>query len=154
MVCLPDTTFPRGREADSREELAGASLCSGTLSPTSFSLNSCSHSGISELNGARPESANNGSPRSIHIVGPRRNTQIFRVWSFFSSHRGNLCSKHGSIMVNSIFTYFTLSLSASQIYMIFEICWFSQINFFIEYFPHRINIVFLSSQFYVIHIHR
>ena len=30
--------------------------------------------------------------------------------------------------------------------MIKERCWFSQINFFIEYFPHRINIVFLSSQ--------
>ena len=31
--------------------------------------------------------------------------------------------------------------------MVKERCWFSQINFFIEYFPHRINIVFLSSQF-------
>ena len=31
--------------------------------------------------------------------------------------------------------------------MIKERCWFSQINFFVEYFPHRINIVFLSSQF-------
>ena len=31
--------------------------------------------------------------------------------------------------------------------------WFSQINFFIEYFPHRIHILFLSSQFDVIHIH-
>ena len=29
-----------------------------------------------------------------------------------------------------------------------ERCWFSQIDFFVEYFPHRINIVFLSSQFY------
>ena len=32
-------------------------------------------------------------------------------------------------------------------YMIQERCWFSQINFFIEYFPHRVNILFLSSQF-------
>ena len=31
--------------------------------------------------------------------------------------------------------------------MIKERCWFSQIDFFVEYFPHRINIVFLSSQF-------
>ena len=31
--------------------------------------------------------------------------------------------------------------------MIKERCWFSQINFFIEYFPHRIKILFLSSQF-------
>ena len=29
-----------------------------------------------------------------------------------------------------------------------------QIDFFREYFPHRIKILFLSSQFYVIHIHR
>ena len=38
--------------------------------------------------------------------------------------------------------------------MIKERCWFSQINFFVEYFPHRIDILFLSSQFDVIHIHR
>ena len=36
--------------------------------------------------------------------------------------------------------------------MIKERCWVSQINFFIEYFPHRINVLFLSSQFDVIHI--
>ena len=63
-------------------------------------------------------------------------------------------SKHGSVIVHSIFAYFTLSLSAAQVYVIQERCWFSQINFFIEYFPHRIKILFLSSQFYVIHIHR
>ena len=44
------------------------SLCvKGTLASTRFSLNSCSHSGISELNGARPESADNGLPRSIVV---------------------------------------------------------------------------------------
>ena len=32
--------------------------------------------------------------------------------------------------------------------------WFSQINFLVEYFPHRINILILSSQFDVFHIHR
>ena len=37
----------------------------GTSSSTKFSLNSFSHSGISEL--ARPESANNGCPRSIMV---------------------------------------------------------------------------------------
>ena len=41
------------------------SLCSGTLSSTKFSLNSCSHSQISEL--ARPESANNGFLHSIMV---------------------------------------------------------------------------------------
>ena len=38
--------------------------------------------------------------------------------------------------------------------MIKERCWFSQINFFIKYFPHRFNVLFLSNQFDVIHIHR
>ena len=32
--------------------------------------------------------------------------------------------------------------------MIKESCWFSQINFFVEYFPRRIDILFLSSQFF------
>ena len=47
------------------EELAWESPRSGTSSSTKFSLNSCSHSGISEL--ARPESADNGWPRSIMV---------------------------------------------------------------------------------------
>ena len=47
----------------------------------------------------------------------------------------------------NIFTYFTWSLSAAQVHMIQERCWFSQIDFFIEYFLHRIKILFLSSQF-------
>ena len=42
----------------------------------------------------------------------------------------------------------------NQINMVKEWCWFSQINFFHEYCPHRINILFLSSQFDVIHMHR
>ena len=55
------------------------SLCSGTLSSTKFSLNSCSHSGISEFNGARPESANNGFPRSIVV------SSSFVFWGFLVS---------------------------------------------------------------------
>ena len=68
--------------------------------------------------------------------------------------RRNSRFEHGSVIVHNIFAYFTLSLSAAQAYMIKERCWFSQIDFFVEYFPHRIKILFLSSQFYVIHIHR
>ena len=41
--------------------------------------------------------------------------------------------------------FFTVSLSTSQEHMIKETCWFSQFGFFIEYFPHRINVMFLSS---------
>ena len=43
---------------------------------------------------------------------------------------------HGSIIVHNIFAYFALSLSAAQVSMIQERCWFSQIDFFVEYFPH------------------
>ena len=56
-------------------------------------------------------------------------------------------SKHCFVIVNNIFAYFTLSLSAAQVYMIQERCWFSKIDFFVEKFPHRINVLFLSSQF-------
>ena len=54
-------------------------------------------------------------------------------------------SPRTSVIVNNIFAHFTLSLSTPQTYMIKERCWFSQIDFFIEYFPHRIN-VFVSFQ--------
>ena len=47
ILCLPDTTFPRGSWADSREELAGASLWAETLSSTRLSVNSSNHSGRS-----------------------------------------------------------------------------------------------------------
>ena len=46
ILCLPDTTFARSPESNSREELE-ASRCSGTLSSTRFSVNSSSHSGRS-----------------------------------------------------------------------------------------------------------
>ena len=48
-------------------------------------------------------------------------------------------SKHGSVIVHNIFAYFELSLSAAQVYVIQERCWFSQIDFFVKYFPHRIK---------------
>ena len=91
---------------------------------------------------------------TLHIIGPRTDSQIFRVWQLFSSPCGNSRFEHGSVIVHNFFVFFTLSLNTSQVYMIKEWCWFSQINFFVEYFPHRINILFLSSQFHVIHIHR
>ena len=83
-----------------------------------------------------------------------KNAKILRVWKLSGSTRGNSRFKHGSVVVRNIFTYFTLSLSAAQVYMIQERCWFSHIDSFVEKFPHRINLVFLSSQFDVIHIHR
>ena len=52
-----------GSKDASWEELAWESPSAGISSSTNFSLNSCSHSGISDL--ARPVSANKGSPRSL-----------------------------------------------------------------------------------------
>ena len=57
MLFLPDTTFLNGSEAASREELAGASLCTGTLSSTRCSVNSSNRSGRSR----------NGSPRTVSL---------------------------------------------------------------------------------------
>ena len=58
------------------------------------------------------------------------------MWKLFCSLRGNSQFKHGSVIVHNVFAYFTLFLSASQVYMIKERSWFSQIDFFVEYFPH------------------
>ena len=44
---------------------------------------------------------------TYQIVRPRRDTQIFRAWLLFSSLRGNSGFKHGSVIVNNIFAYFT-----------------------------------------------
>ena len=90
---------------------------------------------------------------TFHVTRPRRDTQIFRAWHFFNCSCRNSRFEHGSVIVHHIFAYFALSLSTSQVFMIEVRYWFSQINFFVEYFPHRINILFLSSQFDVIHIH-
>ena len=53
-LCLPKSSLvaDEGSKDSSWEELACESLCSGTLSSTRFSLNYCSHSGISEHNGS------------------------------------------------------------------------------------------------------
>ena len=65
-LCLPKSSLllDVGSKDFSWEELAWESLLSRTLSSTRFSLNSCSHSGMSEHNGAGL-AANNGSLRSI-----------------------------------------------------------------------------------------
>ena len=53
-LCLPKSTLlvDVGSKNGSWEELACESLCSATLSSTRFSLNSCSHSRISEWHGS------------------------------------------------------------------------------------------------------
>ena len=63
--CLPKSSrlLNVGSKDTSRAEMAWESPCTGFSSSTKISLNSCSHSGISEL--AWLESAYNGSSRSI-----------------------------------------------------------------------------------------
>ena len=71
--------------------------------------------------------------------------EIRRFWgngNFSAPSAENSRFKHGSVIVHSIFAYFALSLSAAQVYMIKESCWFAQINFFVECVPHRIKILF------------
>ena len=60
---------------------------------------------------------------------------------------GNSRFEHGSVIVHNIFAYLALSLSAAQVYMIQERCWFSQIDFFVEQFPHRIKFCFFPANF-------
>ena len=82
------------------------------------------------------------------------NVLVFALgMEIFQSPRRNSRFKHGSVNVHNIFAYLALSLRTSNVHGIEERCWFSQIDFFIEYIPHRINVLFLSSQFDVIHIH-
>ena len=54
----------------------------------------------------------------FHVIRPSRNTKILGVWKFLCSSLANSRFKHGSEFVHHIFAYFTLSLSASQVYMI------------------------------------
>ena len=51
---------------------------------------------------------------------------------FRYSSRRNSRIKQSSVIVHNIFAYFALSLSAAQVYMIQERCWFSQIAFSVE----------------------
>ena len=52
-------------------------------------------------------------------------SQFCTFQKLFCSSRGNSWFKHGSVIVNNISAYFTLSLSAAQVFMIKERCWFS-----------------------------
>ena len=64
----------------------------------------------------------------------------------------NYLEKDGTAqIVHNFFAWLTFSLNATQINVAKEWCRFSQINVFHEYFPHWVNVQFLSSQFYIVH---
>ena len=90
---------------------------------------------------------------TLHLIRPREIRRFWKHGNFFISRGGNSLFKHGSVLVNNIFFLLLLSLSFSQANMIMEWCLFSQIRFF-EKFSHRINVLFLSGHFDVMHIHK
>ena len=47
---------------------------------------------------------------TLHVFGPRRDTQISEHDNFSVVSRRNSGFKRGSVIVNNIFAYFTLSL--------------------------------------------
>ena len=59
--------------------------------------------------------------------------------------------EHISVIVYNILAYLTFSLSTAQINMVKEWCRLSQINVFHGYFSHCVKILFLSSQFEIVH---
>ena len=67
----------------------------------------------------------------ISLVLPRK----FAIRTWFCNCPQYLC-------------FLAFSLSAAQENTIQERCWFSQIDFFVKYFPHRIKILFLSKCLY------
>ena len=73
--------------------------------------------------------------------------KILKAWQSLCSARGNSRFEHGSVIVHNIFAYLALSLSASQVYMIQERCWFSQIDFFVEYFHIGSRLCFFPANF-------
>ena len=59
--------------------------------------------------------------------------------------------KHASVIIHNIFAYLAFCLSATQIHMVKERCWFSHFNVFHENFPCWTNVLLLFSQFYIVH---
>ena len=70
---------------------------------------------------------------------------LFCFWYFFCSLGRNPWDEQTSVIIHNILADLTFSLSANPNKHGHEWCWFSQIDFFHEYFPHRINVLFLSS---------
>ena len=73
------------------------------------------------------------------LVGSKNCCKLFCVsWEVFFTY--------------NLLAFLTLSLGATQIHMVKEWCWFSQINVFHDYFPSRIDILF-SSRALIDHFH-
>ena len=62
--------------------------------------------------------------------------------------------EHILVIIHNIFANLAFSLSATQINMVKQWCWFSQINVFQENLPSRFYVCSLACQFDIVHIHR
>ena len=80
--------------------------------------------------------------------------QVFQNKIAFCSSSRDFGFKHIPVIVCNIFACLTFSLSATQINIVKEWCWFSQINVFHENFPSRLYVFCLAHQFGIVHMHR
>ena len=92
--------------------------------------------------------------------GPCQRTKVEMLASgltktdkFFCCPGRNPWFEDASFIIPNILANLTFSLSTTQFNMVKEWCWLAQIDFFHEYFPHWVNVSFLPSQFYIVHIH-
>ena len=61
--------------------------------------------------------------------------------------------EHFSLFMNHTFVRFTFTISASQVHVVKKRCWFSQVNQFHHFLPHRIEVSLLSSHVNAIHMY-
>ena len=81
---------------------------------------------------------------TLHVIRPRRNTH-FSEHGSFSVAPAEIQETNIVRRLSTISLLISLSLNSSRVYMIKERCWFSPIDFFVEYFPHRINVCFFPA---------
>ena len=85
----------------------------------------------------------------FHGIGPWGNVRVK-----FPCTRRYSGFEHAPAIVHNIFACLTFSLSATQMNVVKRMMSVPQINVFHEYFPHWVNMLFLTSHFCIVHIHR
>ena len=93
---------------------------------------------------------------SSHVIRPsdRFRVRFLTAKQLFSCPGKDLRFEHLSVLVKHTFVRFSCALSASEVHKIKERCWFSQINVFHPFLPHRIKVLLLSSECNVIHVYQ
>ena len=78
--------------------------------------------------------------------------RFFWIRQFFHSSSWHPGFKQISVLVHNILADLTLSLSATQIYMVKKWCLVLPVNVFHENFPSRFYVFYLACQFDIVHI--